>query len=80
MPTKQNPMKIAVRNRTSFSKFVKVDYGQNKKHGKYTGFCIDIFEQVHMHLGYDLPYEYHPIDGTYDDLVVYNKVSNISFL
>ncbi|KAK7246402.1 hypothetical protein RIF29_41270 [Crotalaria pallida] len=70
MPTVQNKLKIAVRSRTSFSRFVKVD-----DHNQYSGFCIDIFEKVHGLLNYDLPYEYHPIDGTYDDLVqlVYNK-------
>ncbi|TKY71790.1 Glutamate receptor 2.7 [Spatholobus suberectus] len=73
MPTKTNPLKIAVRSRTSFSKFVKVDYDQNGK--PYSGFCIDIFQSVLDLLGYDLPYKYFPIDGTYNDLVqlVYNK-------
>lgn len=82
MPTKQNQLKIAIRSRTSFSKFVKVEYGHNKTHDKYSGFCIEIFEKVHRLLGYDLPYKYHSIDGTYNDLVqlVYNKVSNLSFL
>ncbi|KAJ1394004.1 Receptor, ligand binding region [Sesbania bispinosa] len=76
MPTKQNPLQIAVRSRTSFSKFVKVEYGQNQNPVKYTGFCIEIFEHVVKLLGYDLPFQYHPIDGTYNDLVqlVYNKV------
>jgi ionotropic glutamate receptor len=82
MPTKTNPLKIAVRSRTSFSRFVKVEYGQNQMPDKYSGFCIEIFEHVLKLLGYDLPYTYSPIDGTYNDLVqlVYNKVSNISFL
>ncbi|CAI8591057.1 unnamed protein product [Vicia faba] len=75
MPTKQYPLKIAVRSRTSFYKFVKVEYSQNGKDDKYSGFCIDIFEQVQKLLGYDLPYKYHAINGTYNDLVqlVYNK-------
>ncbi|XP_047163588.1 glutamate receptor 2.7-like [Vigna umbellata] len=75
MPTKQNPMKIAVRSRTSFSKFVKVDYEHEGAPATYSGFCIDIFQGVLDLLGYDLPYDYYPIDGTYNDLVqlVYNK-------
>ncbi|KAK7302887.1 hypothetical protein RJT34_13784 [Clitoria ternatea] len=75
MPTKQNPLKIAVRSRTSFSKFVKVDYDQNQNPVNYSGFCIDVFRSVHDLLGYDLPYRYIPINGTYNDLVqlVYNK-------
>ncbi|XP_057421520.1 glutamate receptor 2.7-like [Lotus japonicus] len=73
LPTKQNPIIIAVPGRTAFAKFVKVDYNQNPY--KYTGFCIEIFEKVLGLLDYDLPYEYHPINGTYPDLVqlVYNK-------
>ncbi|GAU14587.1 hypothetical protein TSUD_96510 [Trifolium subterraneum] len=74
LPTKQKPLRIAVPGRTAFSKFVKVDYDA---HGspKYRGFCIDIFDKVLEVLGYDLPYEYHAINGTYPDLVqlVYNK-------
>ena len=81
MPTEKNPLRIAVRSRTSFSRFVKVDYDQNGE-PEYRGFCIEIFKQVLNHLGYDLPYRYYPINGTYNDLVqlVYNKVSNLSFL
>lgn len=75
MPTKQNPMKIAVPGRTSFSKFVKVDYDEHGHPNKYSGFCIEIFDKVLGLLGYDLPYDYYPINGTYPDLVqlVYNK-------
>ncbi|RHN72027.1 putative periplasmic binding protein-like I [Medicago truncatula] len=59
------------------NKYVKVEYGQNGKPDKYSGFCIDIFEHVLNHLGYGLPrpYRYYPINGTYNDMVqlVYNK-------
>ncbi|OIV91707.1 hypothetical protein TanjilG_26560 [Lupinus angustifolius] len=70
MPSVQNRLKIAVRSRTSFAKFVKVDDQNN-----YSGFCIDIFDLVRGLLKYDLPFDYYPINGTYDDLVrlVYNK-------
>ncbi|KAJ7947053.1 Glutamate receptor [Quillaja saponaria] len=75
MPTKENPMKIGVPGRTSFSKFVKVDYSKQTNENKYTGFCIEIFEQALKLLEYDLPYEYIPFNGTYNELVhhVYNK-------
>ncbi|CAL0312081.1 unnamed protein product [Lupinus luteus] len=75
LPTKQNPMKIAIPGRTSFSKFVKVEYREHGPPVKPTGFCIEIFEKVLELLEYDLPYEYYPINGTYPDLVqlVYNK-------
>lgn len=77
LPTKQNPMKIAVPGRTSFSKFVKVDYSEHGHPNKYSGFCIEIFDKVLGLLDYELPYEYSPINGTYPDLVqlVYNKVT-----
>jgi len=80
LPTKQKPMRIAVPGRTSFSKFVKVDYDE-QGNPKYSGFCIDIFEKVLKNLGYDLPYDYYPINATYNDLVqlVYNKVITCSF-
>ncbi|KAI5386776.1 glutamate receptor 2.7 [Lathyrus oleraceus] len=77
LPTKQKPLRIAVPGRTSFSKFVKVDYDDIDEQGnpKCSGFCIDIFDKVLELLGYDLPHEYYPINGTYPDLVqlVYNK-------
>ncbi|XP_054779161.1 glutamate receptor 2.7-like isoform X1 [Prosopis cineraria] len=75
MPIKQNPMRIAVPGRTSFSKFVKVDYGNSPDQNKYSGFCIEIFDKVLGLLDYDLPYEFHPLNVTYPDLVqlVYNK-------
>ncbi|XP_028766552.1 glutamate receptor 2.7 [Neltuma alba] len=75
MPVKRNPMKIAVPGRTSFSKFVKVDYGESPDQNQYKGFCIEVFDKVLELLEYDLPYEFHPLNLTYTDLVqlVYNK-------
>ncbi|WJX44269.1 hypothetical protein P8452_31266 [Trifolium repens] len=74
LPTKQKPLRIAVPGRTAFSKFVKVDYDA-RGNPKFSGFCIEIFDKALEVLGYDLPYEYHPINGTYPELVqlVYNK-------
>ncbi|CAJ1939216.1 unnamed protein product [Sphenostylis stenocarpa] len=73
LPTKQKKMRIAIPGRTSFSKFVKVDKLTNSY--KYTGFCIELFEKVLPLLGYDLPYDFYPVNGTYPDLVqlVHNK-------
>ncbi|KAI9096315.1 hypothetical protein K1719_026034 [Acacia pycnantha] len=75
MPVKRNPMKIAVPGRTSFSKFVKVEYGKSPDQNKYRGFCIEVFDKVVELLGYDLPFEFHPLNVTYPDMVqlVYNK-------
>lgn len=78
MPITQKPMRIAVPGRTSFSKFVKVKYGDNPAQNEYYGFCIEIFKMVLGLLDYDLPYEFYPLNVTYPDLVqlVYNKVIN----
>uniref|UniRef100_A0A2N9I4L1 Glutamate receptor n=1 Tax=Fagus sylvatica TaxID=28930 RepID=A0A2N9I4L1_FAGSY len=73
MPTKQKPLIIGVPGRTSFEKFVKVDYSQTPF--KYDGWCIEVFEKVRENLSYSLPYKFVPYDGNYPDLVynVYNK-------
>ncbi|XP_062160687.1 glutamate receptor 2.9-like [Alnus glutinosa] len=75
MPTPAKPLKIGVPGRTTFEKFVKVEYGENPEQNKYDGFCIQIFSKVLDLLEYDLPYEFEPYNGTYTDLVyhVYNK-------
>jgi len=76
LPTKQKPMRIAIPGRTSFSKFVKVDHDKHTNSYEYTGFCIEIFEKALPLLGYDLPYDFYPVNASYPDLVqlVYNKV------
>uniref|UniRef100_A0A6M2EU14 Glutamate receptor n=1 Tax=Populus davidiana TaxID=266767 RepID=A0A6M2EU14_9ROSI len=74
MPTDTKRMIIGVPGRTSFEKFVKVSTNAagNKE---YDGFCIELFHKVREVLEYDLPYQFEPFIGTYDDLVdhVYNK-------
>ncbi|KAH7568901.1 hypothetical protein JRO89_XS06G0070000 [Xanthoceras sorbifolium] len=73
MPTDSNRLKIAVPGRTSFETFVKVN--QHEKTLTYDGFCIKLFEEVLNVLDYALPYDFFPVNGTYDELVhsVYNK-------
>ncbi|RVW79131.1 Glutamate receptor 2.9 [Vitis vinifera] len=77
MPTDEKRLKIGIPANTSFDKFVKVDEAQIDPEKKYTGFCIDIFREVIKILeqNYSLPYDFHPYDGTYDELVdrVYTK-------
>ncbi|KAK4551245.1 hypothetical protein RGQ29_032439 [Quercus rubra] len=69
------PLKIGVPGRTSFQKFVKVDYSGNLDNSKFGGWCIDVFKEVLTKLPYSLLYEFIPLNGTYEDLVdcVYNK-------
>ncbi|XP_075663617.1 glutamate receptor 2.4-like [Castanea sativa] len=75
MPTEQNPLKIGVPGRTSFQKFVKVDYSGNLDNSKFDGWCIDVFKEALKKLPYSLPYKFIPLNGTYEGLVdrVYNK-------
>jgi hypothetical protein len=75
MPTDTKRMIIGVPGRTSFEKFVKVSTNAAGKK-EYDGFCIELFYKVLGVLAYDLPYQFIPYNGTYDDLVdhVYNKV------
>ena len=79
MPTDAKPLKIGIPANTSFDQFVKVDEAQIDQDKKYTGFCIDIFKKVLeiLEQNYSVPYEFHPVVGTYEELVdcVYNKVT-----
>ncbi|XP_034672536.1 glutamate receptor 2.5-like [Vitis riparia] len=76
MPTDAKPLKIGTPANSSFDMFVKVDEAEADK--RFTGFSIDIFRGVLKFLeqNYSLPYEFHPVVGTYEELVdcVYNKV------
>ncbi|CAN0853240.1 Glutamate receptor 2.7 [Linum grandiflorum] len=75
MPTAAKPLVIGVPGSTVFEKFVKVSNGSDDNTKKYEGFCIDLFKKVMEVLDYDLPYEFVPYYGKYEDLVdnVYNK-------
>ena len=80
MPTEQNPLKIVVPGRTSFQKFVKVDYSRNKlDNSKFDGWCVDVFKEVLKNLPYSLPYEFNALNVSYEELVhgVYSKVTTL---
>ncbi|KAF3969813.1 hypothetical protein CMV_006425 [Castanea mollissima] len=61
--------------RTSFQKFVKVDYSENLDNSKFDGWCIEVFNEVRKILPYSLPYKFMYLNGSYEDLVdgVYYK-------
>ena len=85
MPTDAKPMKIGVPGRASFQTFVKVDWNGGSNEWSFSGFCIDVFNEVLniLEQSYPLPYEFIPYNGTYNDLVdhVANKViSMLEFL
>ncbi|KAG6691215.1 hypothetical protein I3842_10G055100 [Carya illinoinensis] len=78
MPTDAKPLKIGIPGRTTFEKFVKVDYGKKPNDKKYAdGFCIQIFRKVLELLEYNLPYEFEAFNGTYPELV--QRVSNKTY-
>ncbi|KAL6312407.1 hypothetical protein AAG906_028488 [Vitis piasezkii] len=64
MPTDEKRLKIGIPANSSFDKFVKVDETQ-----------IDPEKNILVSQDYSLPYDFHPFDGTYDELVdrVYTK-------
>ncbi|CAI9782036.1 unnamed protein product [Fraxinus pennsylvanica] len=77
MPTDVAPLRIGVPGNNSFPVFVKVKHVQKTNEKIYDGFCIDIFEEVIKVLGYPLPYEFVPFNGSYSELV--ENVANKSF-
>lgn len=78
MPTDAKPMRIGVPGRTSFEKFVEVDWANNPDNiegfwannpDNIKGFCIDLFDEILDILQYNLPYVFYPFNGSYNDLV-----------
>ncbi|KAM4100837.1 hypothetical protein ACJW30_05G098300 [Castanea mollissima] len=66
---------VEMKSRTSFQKFVKVDYSENLDNSKFDGWCIEVFNEVRKILPYSLPYKFMYLNGSYEDLVdgVYYK-------
>ncbi|KAG7959071.1 hypothetical protein I3843_10G054300 [Carya illinoinensis] len=64
LPTYSKPLKIGIPGRTTFEKFVKVDYGEKPNDKKYAnGFRIQIFWKVLELLEYKLPYQFEAFNG-----------------
>ena len=68
IPTTETPLRIGVPLNATFKQFVSVteDDGGNQS---VSGFSIEVFEAVLLHLNYTLPHEFIPFNGTYDQLV-----------
>ncbi|KAB1202828.1 Pyrophosphate--fructose 6-phosphate 1-phosphotransferase subunit alpha [Morella rubra] len=47
MPIDARPLKIGVPGRTTFDKFVKVEYREKPNENRYDGFCIQIFYKTY---------------------------------
>ncbi|CAK9148177.1 unnamed protein product [Ilex paraguariensis] len=79
MHSNATPLKIGVPGKTTFPKFVKVDWNSNLNKWSVSGFCIDVFYEVLNSLepSYPLPHEFVPYNGSYNDLV--DHVANKTF-
>ncbi|KAL5715909.1 hypothetical protein ACHQM5_017668 [Ranunculus cassubicifolius] len=68
LSTSVNPLRIGVPENATFNQFVNVRYDDGGK-TSVNGFSIDVFNVVLEKLGYYLPHEFVPYNGTYDSLV-----------
>uniref|UniRef100_A0A1D1YS45 Glutamate receptor n=1 Tax=Anthurium amnicola TaxID=1678845 RepID=A0A1D1YS45_9ARAE len=77
--TGKNPLRIGVSSKSVFPDFVRVEHDDTQKSYHFTGFAIDIFDKAVKYLPYDLPYQFHPYDGTNDDMVaqVFSKAFDV---
>ncbi|THG04723.1 hypothetical protein TEA_013614 [Camellia sinensis var. sinensis] len=71
MLTNTEAMRIGVPSKTAFEKFVKVEAISNSTEKRYSGFCIDVFEEVLkiVQKKYPIRVDYFPYDGTYEGLI-----------
>ncbi|XP_062094428.1 glutamate receptor 2.7-like [Humulus lupulus] len=76
-PTISNPLKIGVPNTSLFDKFLNVKMGEEHSldstkifnNVSFSGFVIDVFEEIVDKLSFSLPYTLIPFNDTYDKLV-----------
>ncbi|KAK2447380.1 glutamate receptor 2.7 [Trifolium repens] len=68
IPTKTNPLKVAIPMYASSDNFLKVSQNQTA-----TGFCIDLFNEIREILGDQysgLPYRFYPLNASYDSILL----------
>lgn len=72
----ERQLKIAVPAMGAFRQFVNVYYDQRINGTNVTGFSVSVFEAAVRLLPYQLPYQFIPFYGSYDDMVeqVHHKV------
>ncbi|KAK7275117.1 hypothetical protein RIF29_16224 [Crotalaria pallida] len=70
------PLKIGVPAGNLCPQFVYVNHDQKLNETHITGFSISVFKAVVEHLPYQLPYDFGPFYGSYNQLVeqVYHKI------
>ncbi|KAL2318552.1 hypothetical protein Fmac_032428 [Flemingia macrophylla] len=67
--TEGRRLKIGVPSIDPCPQFVNVSYDKRLNETQFTGFSIDVFESVVKHLPYDLPFDFEPFNGSYDQIV-----------
>jgi ionotropic glutamate receptor len=68
IPTKTNPLKVAIPMYASSDNFLKVSQNQTA-----TGFCIDLFNEIREILSDQysgLPYRFYPLNASYDSILL----------
>ncbi|EEF44026.1 LOW QUALITY PROTEIN: glutamate receptor 2.7 [Ricinus communis] len=68
LPTSSNPLKIGVPAGSGYKEYVKVENSLGNK-PSFTGFAIEVFEETLKRLPFNLPYNFIPFNGTYNELV-----------
>ncbi|KAJ7966618.1 Glutamate receptor [Quillaja saponaria] len=73
--SEEKKLKIGVPAMGACSQLVSVSYDHSQNETQVTGFSINIFKAALKFLPYNLPYEFVPFYGTYDEMVqqVYKK-------
>ncbi|XAR57443.1 hypothetical protein NMG60_11025595 [Bertholletia excelsa] len=71
MPTEGSRLRIGVQASATFHNFVKVEPVKNSSRMSYSGFCIDVFDEVLkiVEESYPLPYDFIPYIGSYNSLI-----------
>ncbi|PWA35751.1 ionotropic glutamate receptor, metazoa, Periplasmic binding protein-like I [Artemisia annua] len=60
-------MRVGVPAQSLFKQFVSVEFDSEKNQTVYSGFVIAVFDEMMRNL--NLPYDYIPFNGSYDELV-----------
>ncbi|XP_058198548.1 glutamate receptor 2.8-like [Rhododendron vialii] len=68
---------IGVPIKGTFDNILKISNSKNQDGRDYSGFCIEVFQEVQRILGRERPYKFVEFNGTYDELVdsVANKTN-----
>lgn len=79
LPAKDQPLRIGVPIGSESQQYVNVEYDELRNFTYFGGFSIELFKALVEKLSFYLPYNFIPVNGSYDDLVkqLYLKVPYI---